>query len=108
MSDVQMDLNEIKQGAPFAALSYVFCFWILTFILKKDNQFAYFHARQGIVLFIGEIACVVFAFIPILGGLFKFLLLVLMCFSLYGIYLSLTGKMTSLPVVGDIAQKLVV
>ena len=108
MSDVQMDLNEIKEGAPFAALSYVFCFWILTFILKKDNQFAYFHAKQGIVLLVGEIACVIFVFIPVLGGLFGFLLLVLMCFDLYGIYLSLTGKMTSMPVIGDIAQKLVV
>jgi uncharacterized membrane protein len=108
MSDVQMDLNEIKEGAPFAALSYVFCFWILAFILKKDNQFAYFHAKQGIVLFVGEIACTIFAFIPVLGGLFGFLLLVLMCFALYGIYLSLTGKMASMPIIGDIAQKLVV
>ena len=108
MSDRQMDLNEIKEGAPFAALSYVFCFWILTFILKKDNQFAYFHAKQGIVLFVGEIACMIFLFVPVLGGLFGFLLLVLLCFGLYGIYLSLTGKMTPMPIIGDIAQKLVV
>lgn len=108
MSDIQMDLNEIKEGAPFAALSYVFCFWILTFILKKDNQFAYFHAKQGIVVFVGEIACTIFAFVPVIGALFGFLLLVFLCFSLYGIYLSLTGKMTLMPIIGDIAQKLVV
>jgi fumarate reductase subunit D len=108
MSDVQLDLNEIKQGAPFAALSYIFCLWILTFILKKDNQFAYFHAKQGIIIFVGNVACFVFGFVPLLGVLFGLAQIVLMCFSLYGVYLALTGRMTPIPFVGDLAKKLIV
>tara|TARA_B100000315_G_C14570565_1_gene585250 strand:- start:2068 stop:2394 length:327 start_codon:yes stop_codon:yes gene_type:complete len=108
MSDVQLDLNEIKQGAPFAALSYVFCLWILAFTLKKDNQYAYFHAKQGIVIFVGNLACFALGFVPVLGVLFGMIQVLLMCVSIYGVFLALTGKMKSLPIIGDIAQKLVV
>jgi len=99
---------EVKEGAPFAVLSYISCLWILTFIFKKDNQFALFHARQGIVIFVGSIICFVFMFIPVVGLLFKIFLFVLAIASLYGIYLSLTGKTEPIYVIGDIAQRLVV
>ncbi|MBN3040996.1 MAG: hypothetical protein JW867_07695 [Candidatus Omnitrophica bacterium] len=108
MVDKQLDLNEVKQGAPFAALSYIFCLWILAFILKKDNKFASFHARQGIVIFVGNISCFALSFVPLLGFLAGMVQVTLMFVSIYGIYLSLTGKMTPIPIVGDIAQKLVV
>ena len=99
---------EVKEGAPFAVLSYIFCLWILTFIFKKDNQFALFHARQGIVIFVGNIICLAFMFIPVLGILFSILQLALAITSLYGIYLSLTGKTEPIYLIGDIAQRLVV
>lgn len=108
MEQQELNLDEIKEGAPFALLSYVFFLWILTFIFKKDNGFAYFHAKQGIVIFAGGVICLVFAHLPILGFLFKLLEFVLACISLYGIYLSLTGKCNRIYLVSDIADKLVI
>lgn len=104
----KFDEQEIKEGAPFAALSYVLFLWILTFIFKRDNGFAHFHAKQGIVIFIGEVVCLPFLFIPVIKVLFVLLGLLLFAASLYGIYLSLTGKCESIYVISDIANKLVV
>lgn len=104
----RLDRKLIKDGAPFAVLSYVFLLWILTFIFKKDNAFARFHAKQGIVIFVGNLICFVFGLIPVIGAIFHLLGFVLILTSLYGVYLSLTGKCEKIYLVGDIADKLTV
>ena len=38
---IKLTDKEIKEGAPFAALSYVFFLWIFTFIFKKEKYHAY-------------------------------------------------------------------
>lgn len=107
--NIHLDREEIKDGAPFAALSYVFFLWILTFIFKNDNRFAHFHARQGIVIFMGEVICMFFLIVPVLGAIFSRLgLFVLFCLSFYGIYTSLTGRVKHIHFVTDIAEKFVV
>jgi len=104
----KFDVEEIREGAPFAVLSYVFFGWILTYILKKDNRFAIFHARQGIVISVGSLLCFTIMFIPVLGLLFGIFALGLAFASLYGIYLSLTGKCERMYLISDVADKLVV
>ena len=107
--EIQFDEKEVKDGAPFAALSYVGVLWILTFILKKDNRFAIWHARQGIVVFLVFVVGIVAPILPLVGGLInRVSMLVWVVLSIYGIYLSLTGKTTPIPVVSDVAEKLVV
>ena len=101
--------QEIREGAPFAAISYVLFLWLITFLLKKDNEFAHYHARQGLVIFIGELVLPFFVLIPIVGAsIYRIGLIVALCVSLYGIYASLTGKLCRIPVVTDISSKLVV
>lgn len=104
-----LDEREIREGAPFAAVSYILFLWLLAFILKKDNKFSHYHARQGLVLFIGEIISL---FLPALGiigyFLFKLSWLLFLIFSLYGVYSSLTGKLCRIPVVTKVASKLIV
>ncbi|UCC95484.1 MAG: hypothetical protein JSW40_01730 [Candidatus Omnitrophota bacterium] len=105
----QLAEKEIREGAPFAALSYVFCLWILVFIFRKDNRFAHFHAKQGVVIFIGEVVFGFLSFLPLIGSLFRVIGLIIFLFaSLYGIYASLTGKIAKIPVVSDIADKLII
>jgi uncharacterized membrane protein len=109
MENLQFDEKERKEGAPFAALSYIFFLWILSFIFKKENRFAHFHAKQGIVIFVGEVTFGVLSLIPIIGELFHALGLILFLFlSLYGIYSSLTGRCSRIPIVSDIADKLII
>ncbi len=109
MEKLRLDEKEIKEGAALGALSYVFFLWILFFLFKKDNRFAHYHARQGLVIFIGEILCFFFPLIPLIGAVLYHLgELILIIFSLYGIYSSLTGKMCHIPIVTNIASKIVI
>ncbi len=39
----------------FASLSYVSILFIIPLILKHDDDYVYFHARQGMVLFLAEV-----------------------------------------------------
>jgi len=107
MEGSEITKKEIKEGMPFALLSYILFLWILTFIFEKDNRFAHFHAKQGMVIFIGDVICLYLLFIPVLGGLFRLILFILFILSLYGIYLALTGKCKKIYLIGDIADKLV-
>ncbi len=102
MEELNLTKEEIKEGAGFAALSYVGFLCFLTFLFKKDNAFAGYHARQGLVIFIAEL---VFCFFPLLysPGLILFLFI-----SLYGVYSALTGKLCKIPLVTKIAAKLVI
>ena len=86
----------------------MFFLWILTFICKKNNRFAHFHAKQGIVIFVGNVTCLAFMFIPVIGVLFAFLQFILVIASLYGMYLALIGKCDKIYMIGDIADRLVV
>ena len=106
---LKLELEEIREGAPFAALSYCFFLWILAFIFRKNNRFAHFHAKQGIVIFIAESVFIVLALLPIIGKIFYVVGLILFLFvSLYGIYSSLTGKMSRIPLASEIADKFVI
>jgi uncharacterized membrane protein len=109
MEEIKLSEEEIKDGAPFAALAYVFFLWIITFIWKKDNKFAHFHARQGIAIFIGEIASSVLSLLPVVGGIFYAISLIIFLFlSLYGIYYSLTGRMKRIPFISTVADRFIV
>lgn len=101
--------EQIRAGAASAGLSYVFfvCFFILAY---KENKFARFHAKQGLVLFIGLILCwILGALLPILGSFFSVFgtILYLFC-SVFGVFKSLMGKEAAFPVVTKIADKLVI
>jgi len=108
MKPQEFDKEEISEGAPFAMLSYVLFLWILVFIFKKDNNFARFHAKQGIVIFIGNIISLLLMTIPVIGILFGLIEVGLILASLYGIYLSLTGKSERIYFISDVADKMVI
>lgn len=108
MAETKLTKKEIKEGAPFAALAYVFCLWILVFIFKKDNDFALFHARQAIVIFFGQVICLIFQFLPVIGLVFVLLNFFLMLVALYGIYLALKGEAKKIPLAGKLADKFVI
>ena len=102
--------EEVKKGAPFAALSYIFFICIFVLIYKKDNAFARFHAKQALVIFIGEmIFWVLGMVIPVIGFIFSFFgsLIFLVC-SVIGIFASLMGLKIKFPVIAQIAEEMVI
>ena len=85
-----------------SALSYLSILWILPRFLCKDDAFARYHARQGLVLFVFSILCdAISAAFPI-GGLLNL-------FRIYCIYKGMTNalndRMEPLPYIGQFGEK---
>ena len=67
---VNIYMPEIKTSDTnlMAALSYLWLLSVVMLVVKKDDPFVLFHAKQGLVLFI---ASIVLWFIPFLGWLLQ-------------------------------------
>ena len=99
--------KEIQEGKIYAVISYLGILCIVTLLLKKDNKFALFHGKQGLVLFICEMGALIINIIPVLGQLIWVLaVLVFGILSLVGIIQSLMSNYWKMPVIGDIAEKI--
>lgn len=99
--------KEVKEGKVFAVVSYWLFLCILPLILKKDNKFAVFHGKQGLVLFIFLVAGFIFSIIPFLGWIvYRFVLFIYLMFALWGTIQALMGNYSRIPIVSDIANKI--
>jgi uncharacterized membrane protein len=95
--------EERRMAAVMAYLPFL-CF--VPLIKMRDDPYACFHARQGIVLFFMEIIALVFL-IPYLSQFFwRVVLIACIGAAVAGIIFSLQGKMYKLPIIGDLADRL--
>jgi uncharacterized membrane protein len=103
-----MENKEIREGKFFAVISYITFLCIVSLILKKDNKFAVYHAKQGLVLFVLEVASFIISIIPFLGAFLKtFGVVIFGLVSLWGILQALMGEVRKIPFVSDIAEKII-
>lgn len=89
-------------------LAYLWVLCLLPLLSRKDSEFCQFHAKQGLVLFIGSFAVMFLGMIPVLGWFIIlpvgwFLIVVL---SLLGILNAWQGKKWEMPFVGGYAKKI--
>lgn len=97
----------IQEGKIFAMIGYVGILCIVPLLLKKENKFAFYHGKQGLVLFIIEVAAFIFSVIPFLGPLLlRLTFFICGLFSLWGIIQSLLGNYNRIFLVSDIADKI--
>lgn len=91
-----------------AALSYVWVLCLVPLLTKKDNEYCQWHAKQGLVLFIGSFAVMVLGMIPILGWFIILPLgwVLIVILSILGIINALQGKKTELPFIGKYAKQI--
>lgn len=101
--------KEVKEGMFFAVIGYFSILCFVPLFLKKDNKFAIHHGRQGLVLFICEIAaCIIWA-IPIIGWFVSSIAFIVFgVLSLIGIIQVLMGKYWKMPVIYNIASKMTI
>ncbi|MEA3328611.1 MAG: hypothetical protein U9Q08_02610 [Candidatus Omnitrophota bacterium] len=103
----EKESKEIMEGKIFALLSYLGILCLVPLLFKKENKFALFHGKQGLVIFLGEIAAGIVNIIPILGQIFCVLgMFFFGILSLLGIVKSLMGEYWKIPVISDIAEKI--
>lgn len=95
--DKQAQSNPTPDKKFLAALSYM---WVASIVVLslKENRFVRAHAKQGLLLFIGE--CVIF--IPLLGMLIGwFIVLISIILAFVGFFKALQGEEWKVPIVGD-------
>jgi uncharacterized membrane protein len=100
--------EDIHEGKFFAVISYVSFLCIITLVLKKNNKFALYHAKQGLVLFVMEVAAFILSIIPLLGlliGIFGYALFLLV--SIWAIMQAALGIYSRIPVITKIAEKVI-
>ncbi|MBI3313117.1 MAG: hypothetical protein HYZ83_02645 [Candidatus Omnitrophica bacterium] len=98
---------EIQDGKFFAAIGYLSVLCFVPLLLKKGNKFAQFHGKQGLVLFILEVAASILKAVPALGDLiFTVAFVVFGILSLVGILKVLMGEYWEMPVVYEVANRI--
>jgi len=99
--------KKIDDNKVIAILSYIGVLCLIPLLMKKDDKFVFFHAKQGLVLFIVEIITYFVLMIPILGWIIAPIAsLIWLVLSIIGIVNVLGGEMKELPILGKYAGKI--
>jgi uncharacterized membrane protein len=98
--------QDILDGKMYAVLAYLSIFCIVPLIIKKNNAFVLSHGRQGLVLFVAEVAAMVFSIV--FPWALRPLLFILFGFSFWGMVTAIRGQFVELPVVARIAEKITI
>ncbi len=105
--EAKQEDKEIKEGRLFAMLGYLSILCLVPLLLKKDNEFALYHGKQGLVLFIWLVAASIIAPIPLLGwGIWIISAVLIVALSAIGIIQVLMGKYWKMPYISNIASKI--
>ena len=105
MSNQPADEQQIIEGKIFAFLSYLSILCIIPLVFKKDNPFVLQHGKQGLVLFVIQVA--VFIIHILLGDWFLDLgMFIIGIVSFIGLIAVLKGEYINLPVISNIADNI--
>ncbi len=107
----RIHMAKSDDGKLWAFLAYLLGIigFVLVLLLKKDNKFAMYHAKQSLVLFIlAVLVMIVGSIIPFIGW---FIILpignvIVLILWIIGIINALTNKEKPLPVIGKFADKI--
>lgn len=104
-----LDPKEIHEGKFFAVISYISFLCIISLMLKKDNKFALFHAKHGLVLFVLEVITFILTIIPLLGWILKVLgTAAFTLLSLWGVLHAIHGNLKRIPIISEMADRIVI
>jgi uncharacterized membrane protein len=91
----------------FIAAFFTIIGFLIAIILKKDDKYVMYYAKQGLVLFIAAVIICIVAWIPIMGGIIAWILWV--CLAILWIVTwiySLSGEMKKTWLISDLAEKI--
>ncbi len=100
-------IKSASTGNVYAILAYLWVLCLVPVLMKRDDEFVRFHARQGLMLFIIEVGVGIISIIPFFGPLiYKLGILVLGLISLIAITQVLMGNKWEIPIIGEWARKI--
>ncbi len=94
-----------KETRLYGLLAYCSLLCLIPLIIRKENDFLLFHGRQGLALFLCEMA--VFVVSIVLPWLMQPFLFLFALFSFWGMLKALSGKKFKLPFVFPLSERLV-
>lgn len=103
------DPKDVEDNKVIAALSYVSLLCLIPLLVKKDSRFCQEHGKQGLVLFILEVAIwIVGMLIPFLGWFIiaPFGTILVVVLAIIGIINALSGKFWEIPVIGQYRKQI--
>jgi fumarate reductase subunit D len=103
MENTDHKQKDIDSNKVMASLSYVWVLCLVPLVFARRSEFAQFHAKQGLLLFMVEILAWLVFWIPIFNVL---LFIMIILFSLLGIRSTLDGKYWVMPILGKYVNKL--
>ena len=90
-----------------ALMSYLGVLVFVPLAMNRDDEYVYFHARQGLIIWIAGILAIFMLYLPGLGKLlFSFLAMMVVIFSLLGLISVLLRKAWKLPIVYGLSTRL--
>ena len=111
----QFDPNDIQQNKVLSLFAYIGIFFLIPLLAAPNSRFARFHANQGLVLFLFDVAAgiavgiltAIFIWVPIAGSIIITIVsaavyLCLLAAMIIGIVYAATGKAKELPLIGKI------
>lgn len=97
--------GDVEKAKGTSWLSYLGILWLVPLLTLKDNAFAKFHVKQGIMLTILWVASSILAAIPIIGWLADLVIWIYaVIMMILGIVNSLNGKYWKMPILGKWAE----
>ena len=98
--------DDVEKAKGMAWLSYLGILWLVPLLTMKDNAFAKFHVKQGIMLTILWVATSILAAIPIIGWIADAILWIFaVIMMIMGIINSLNGQYWKMPILGKWAAE---
>ncbi len=96
--------TEILEGKIFAVLAYLSVLCVIPLVFKKNNQFVLLHGKQGLVIFVAQVA--LFILHIVFPGILRFGFFILGVLSFCGLIAVLRGKYVRLPLIAEISEKI--
>jgi uncharacterized membrane protein len=105
---LEVDPEDAEKHKVFGILAYFVFFCFVPIIVASESPYAKYHANQGLVLFLAEVATFIvtgaFVFMPFIGVIVYYLHLAMLLpfggLAIFGIINAAAGKCVPLPVIG--------
>ncbi|HIJ11284.1 TPA: hypothetical protein HA278_04465 [Candidatus Woesearchaeota archaeon] len=105
--------KQVEDGKIYAFLGIFLMVvgFLIVFLTKKENKYAMFYAKQGLILFIVvvlvQVTIAILRIVPFIGDVVTTILWIgLTILWLIGLIYSLSGEQKDIPLVGEYARKL--
>ncbi|MFA6461266.1 MAG: DUF4870 domain-containing protein [Candidatus Woesearchaeota archaeon] len=103
--------SQEDKGFAFLGIFLTVIGFLLVLLLKKQDKYAMYYAKQGLVLFIGfvlvNIASWFVSWIPIIGNIITAVLWAgMIILWILGLVYSLSGEEKEIPIIGEFADKI--